>query len=309
MHYYKRNVGDYAKKAGRLTMLQHGAYTLLMDACYDREEFPTLEQAIDWTWASTEAEVEAVKFVLTRFFAPDSDGRYVQNRILEELLSYHKTAENNKRIAEEREAKRKRNSTERANGSTERAQDETERDANVNGASHDVYETPPNHKPLTTNHKPKEEKIKTNRTQQAACEQKPPDAVVSRFAEIRAAYPERGGSQRWKDAERAYNANLKAGTTHEQMLAGVQRYAQFIHATGKTKTEWVQQAATFLGRNAAYAELWAAPNEVQDIRHMSAVDRVKFRNSQNGSNLHERVVSTQGRQDFGSLVEIDRLVR
>jgi len=50
MHYYKRNLGDYAKKAGRLTMLQHGAYTLLIDSCYDREVFPTLEQALEWTW-------------------------------------------------------------------------------------------------------------------------------------------------------------------------------------------------------------------------------------------------------------------
>ena len=46
MHYYKRNLGDYAKKAGRLSMLQHGSYTLLIDACYDREQFPTLEEAI-----------------------------------------------------------------------------------------------------------------------------------------------------------------------------------------------------------------------------------------------------------------------
>ncbi len=57
MHYYKKNIGDYHKKAGRLTMLQHGAYTLLMDSCYDREEFPTLEQAIEWVWASTTEEV------------------------------------------------------------------------------------------------------------------------------------------------------------------------------------------------------------------------------------------------------------
>ena len=65
MHYYKRNLGDYAKKAGRLSMLQHGAYTVLLDTCYDREQFPTLEEAIDWAWASTEAEIEAVKLTLT----------------------------------------------------------------------------------------------------------------------------------------------------------------------------------------------------------------------------------------------------
>jgi uncharacterized protein YdaU (DUF1376 family) len=133
MHYYKRNLGDYAKKCGRLTMLQHGSYTLLMDACYDREAFPTLEQAIEWTWASAEAEIEAVKFVLSRFFVLDKDGCYVQDRILQELLHYHKNADTNKRIAEEREAKRREKSTNRAQV---------------------VDEPPPNHKPLTTNQEP-----------------------------------------------------------------------------------------------------------------------------------------------------------
>jgi uncharacterized protein YdaU (DUF1376 family) len=136
MHYYKRNLGDYAKKAGRLTMLQHGAYTLLIDSCYDREVFPTLEQALEWTWASTEAEVEAVKFVLSRFFVLDKDGCYVQDRILQELLHYHKNADTNKRIADEREAKRRENSTKRVQV---------------------VNEATPNHKPLTINHKPKRE--------------------------------------------------------------------------------------------------------------------------------------------------------
>jgi len=133
MHYYKRNLGDYAKKAGRLTMLQHGAYTLLIDSCYDRELFPTLEQALEWTWASTEAEVEAVKFVLSRFFVLDKDGCYVQDRILAELLHYQKNADTNKRIADEREAKRRENRTKRVQV---------------------VDEATPNQEPLTTNHKP-----------------------------------------------------------------------------------------------------------------------------------------------------------
>jgi len=59
MHYYKKNIGDYHKKAGRLTMLQHGAYTLLMDACYDREKFPNRDEALDWLWASSKEEIEA----------------------------------------------------------------------------------------------------------------------------------------------------------------------------------------------------------------------------------------------------------
>jgi uncharacterized protein YdaU (DUF1376 family) len=135
MHYYKRNLGDYAKKAGRLSMLQHGAYTLLIDACYDREQFPTRDEAIDWTWASSTAEIEAVDFVLSKFFTLE-DGRYVQKRIQEEVAAYHETSETNKRIAAEREAKRREALTNRART---------------------VNEAPPNQEPRTINQEPNTE--------------------------------------------------------------------------------------------------------------------------------------------------------
>ncbi len=139
MHYYKRNLGDYAKKAGRLSMLEHGAYTLLMDAIYDRETFPTLEDALDWAWARDDAEVAAVKFVLSKFFELQEDGRYVQNRIQEELNSYKSKAETNTRIAKEREAKRK---------------SKHEPSRNVHEACEEKHEPSPNHKPLTINQEP-----------------------------------------------------------------------------------------------------------------------------------------------------------
>ena len=132
MHYYKKNIGDYAKKTGRLTMLQHGAYTLLIDSCYDRETFPTIDEAIEWTWASSTEEIEAVKFVLKKFFVYQN-GLYVQNRIREELDNYHNNAETNKRIAIEREAKRREKRTKREQF---------------------VNEPPPNQEPLTINQEP-----------------------------------------------------------------------------------------------------------------------------------------------------------
>lgn len=89
MHYYKRNIGDYHKKAGRLSMLQHGAYTLLIDSCYDREKFPTKEEAIDWAWASSKEEIEAVEFVLKKFFKLE-DGVYIQKQIKENIDAWHK---------------------------------------------------------------------------------------------------------------------------------------------------------------------------------------------------------------------------
>ena len=106
MHYFKRNIGDYHKKAGRLSILEHGAYTLLMDACYDRERFPTLDEAIEWCWARSPEEIAAIEFVLSKFFVL-TDGLYVQLRIEEEIAAYQAMSTNNKRIAQEREEARR----------------------------------------------------------------------------------------------------------------------------------------------------------------------------------------------------------
>lgn len=142
MHYYKRNLGDYAKKAGRLSMLEHGAYTLLLDAIYDRELFPTLEEALDWAWARDDAEVAAVKFVLSKFFILEDD-RYIQKRVQEELEAYKAKAETNARVAKEREEKRKLKG---------RSEHDTSR--NVHESLEENHESSPNHKPLTINQEP-----------------------------------------------------------------------------------------------------------------------------------------------------------
>ncbi len=135
MHYYKRNIGDYAKKAARLTILQHGIYNLLIDACYDREEFPsTVDEAIDWVWASSKEEIEGVEFVLKKFFKfDDIECVFYQNRIKEEIESYQDKCSANKRIAINRETKRSKNSTKRKQSANE---------------------APPNQEPITINQEP-----------------------------------------------------------------------------------------------------------------------------------------------------------
>lgn len=84
MNYYKRHIGDYAKKAGHLSILEHGVYTLLMDAYYDREQAPTRQEAVRISRARTPDELAALDAVLSDFFA-ETDGRYVQGRIEEEF--------------------------------------------------------------------------------------------------------------------------------------------------------------------------------------------------------------------------------
>ena len=83
--------------------------------------------------------------------------------------------------------------------------------------------------------------------------------TVDKFAAIRAVYPRRAGSQRWQDAEKAYHARIREKWPHAEILEGVLRYAGFIRTSGKEGTEYVMQAATFLGKNRQFLEPWAAP--------------------------------------------------
>jgi uncharacterized protein YdaU (DUF1376 family) len=172
LHYYKKNLGDYAKKAGRLTILQHGVYNLLIDACYDREKFPTRDEAIDWTWASSQEEIDGVNLVLRKFFNEQPDGTFVQKRIKGELADYQAKAATNKQIAIDRETKRKEKSTKRS-----RTVHEPLKDSN---------EAPPNHKPLTNNQEP----LKENREKSKRFVAPQMENVLAYFKQLEANNPE-----------------------------------------------------------------------------------------------------------------------
>lgn len=146
MHYFKRNIGDYHKKAGRLSMIEHGSYTLLLDACYDRERFPSMDDALEWTWARSDEEIAAVKFVLSKFFTL-VDGLYVQQRVQDEIDAYHAKSLKNQEIALAREAARR---------------ELRERNEHETCTNHHLTT---NQEPLTTNQEPEE--IKSSSDQRA----------------------------------------------------------------------------------------------------------------------------------------------
>ena len=119
-------------------MLEHGAYTLLLDACYDRERFPTIEEALEWSWARTDDEVAAVKFVLSKFFTL-TDSIYAQQRVKDEIDAYRAKSIKNQEIALAREAARR--------STRERIEHETCTEDHLTN----------NHKPLTTNQEPEDQ--------------------------------------------------------------------------------------------------------------------------------------------------------
>ena len=81
----------------------------------------------------------------------------------------------------------------------------------------------------------------------------------SLFARFRDAYPARAGSQRWQEAEKRFSARQKEGVAPEEMVAAAARYSMFCEAVGRTGTEYVKQAASFLGDPENLESQWEPP--------------------------------------------------
>lgn len=84
MNYFERHLGDYARDAGHLSMLEHGAYTLLLDRYYTTEQGIPEDQAHRVCRARTRDEKEAVDTVLREFFTLN-DGTWTNGRAEREI--------------------------------------------------------------------------------------------------------------------------------------------------------------------------------------------------------------------------------
>lgn len=84
MNYYERHLGDYAKDAGHLSMLEHGAYSLLLDRYYTTEQPIPADQAHRICRARTRDERAAVDAVLAEFFVL-KDGVWTNGRADREI--------------------------------------------------------------------------------------------------------------------------------------------------------------------------------------------------------------------------------
>jgi uncharacterized protein YdaU (DUF1376 family) len=88
MNYYERHLGDYAKDTAHLSMLEHGAYNLLLDRYYSTESGIPADQVYRVARARSRAERAAVDAVLQEFFALQ-DGSWIKNRCEEEITRAH----------------------------------------------------------------------------------------------------------------------------------------------------------------------------------------------------------------------------
>jgi uncharacterized protein YdaU (DUF1376 family) len=137
MHYYKFNIADYRKDTGHLSTIEHGIYRQLIDWYYlDEQPIPEENQVVIRRLRLGSDEVNFLQNVLSDFFVLGKTG-YTHKRIEVEIKDYHEQVEKNKNNG-------------KLGGRPKKTQ-------SVISGLPDESQNNPNHKPLTTNHKPKRE--------------------------------------------------------------------------------------------------------------------------------------------------------
>lgn len=97
VNYYRRYVGDYLRDTARLSMLEHGAYNLLLDYYYaDEQPLPlSKDELYLMVRAMTPADRKAVDKIIEKFFERQADG-YHQKRADHEIEVSKKARTNGK---------------------------------------------------------------------------------------------------------------------------------------------------------------------------------------------------------------------
>lgn len=146
MNFYKHHLGDYSAATSHLSWDEDCAYRRLIDAYYRRGgALPAdVKECQRLARATTPAHRRAVEVALKEFFHLETDGWH-QKRCDEEITKYRLHGDTNRRIAEQREAKKRALTVH---------EDSTNRDTNRAQTVHEsstlnVGEREPNQNPLT----------------------------------------------------------------------------------------------------------------------------------------------------------------
>lgn len=147
MHYYQFNIADYRKDTVHLTRIEHSIYRDLIDWYYlDETPIPTETQSVMRRLRlGCETEADALKNVLHDFFSPESDG-FHHKRIDVDIAEFRAQCEKNRSNGLKGGRPKGKKTQWVASGLPVA----TQTDATAN----------PNHKPLTTNHKPNNKDIR-----------------------------------------------------------------------------------------------------------------------------------------------------
>lgn len=140
MNFYKHFIGDYQRDTGHLSLMEHGAYRLMLDTFYATQkplpkEKRTLYRLLR---AESAAERKAIDSIVLQFWSAGKEG-LVNLRAETEIGKAKKQAEVNRQIARAREEKRRM-----AKQIAETRESEHQLFSGVSGCKHGSFEYPEN---------------------------------------------------------------------------------------------------------------------------------------------------------------------
>lgn len=251
MNFFKLYIGDYQRDTAHLSINEHGAYMLMLQHYYATEKpLPTGKALYRMLRADGPADREAIDSIATQFWTETAAG-LVNERAHEEITKAETQADTNRRIAVEREGRRKEHEQ-----STNRT---TKRDTNRPTIDEPIH---------SHSQTPKPEPDSRTSTQSAREWKRPEVSRGSRgtsnaIAKIRASYP-RGiyRDAEWLTAEHQIGALIDQGTHPAELVASAIAYELQQQALGRIGTQYVLGPAKFFNGKGEWRGPFPMPAEV-----------------------------------------------
>lgn len=233
MNFYKRYPADYGRKTARLTLAQHGAYTLLLDEIYSTEA--PLPAPFDELYricrAMSKPEQEAVRAVAELFFPVGTDGLRRNQRATEEITEAAPAIEA-ARLNGKKGGRPRKETQQKPTGLFDGNQDGTQNEPGAK-APHSS------------------DNCSSLRSEQSCAKL---SGYPAEFERAWMAYPSRTGHSK-AEAFKAWKARIADGEAVETILRGINRYAAYCEAN-HTEPRFVKHAATFFGPDRHYLNDW-----------------------------------------------------
>jgi uncharacterized protein YdaU (DUF1376 family) len=255
VNFYKHHIGDYAAATAHLSWDEDMAYTRLLRWYYQHEKaIPDDRRAIyRLARASSKPQREAVDAVLDEFFSLEDDGWH-QKRCDEELARANAQAAANRKVAQDREERRRAYNDRRTNRGESEHESSNE---SLGGGEHDSFQSrEPSQTPDTRHQTPDEEQDPPSTTGQA---------------------PGEGGTPAGRLAAALNRAGIRVTSQDPRLIEAAEQ--------GITAAEVIELAAMYPDKPAAYLLKAAASQRANRAtgdthaaqppgRRLSAVERV-----------------------------------
>ncbi len=246
MNFYKHYIGDFQRDTGHLSLTERGAYRSLLDHHYATERpLPSdMTQLCRIVGAVSKLDRDAVKRVLEEFWE-QGEGGWTNSRAQREIAKADEQRETNRRIAEQREARR-RADRQGNEPSTTRATNRSTNDQPIQtpDSRHQTIS------PTTSNSPCVISSLEVAKIARAEGEER------QHLDAIKSAYPPHAGRTDWISAEHHIRRHLELGASWENLREGVERYAAHVQATNRM----VLNPARFFGDpDRPWSQPWPIP--------------------------------------------------